>query len=105
MTNYARGSAFEREVKKDLQRHGWIVTKSAGSKGLWDLKAVAPGPKVCLVQCKRDGRMGIEERRALVLVALSYDCLAVLAYKDNGIQYSELVGDEYEDWTPYREAA
>lgn len=105
MSNKSRGSAFERLVKNDLQKHGWIVTKSGGSFGLWDLKAVAPGPVVALVQCKLDGRMSIDERRALVLVALSFDCIAVLAYKDRGIQYSEMVGDEYEDWSPYREAA
>lgn len=100
MTNYSRGADFERAVKKDMERNGWLVTRAAGSHGLWDLKAVAPAPVVALVQCKRDGKLSIDERRSLRDVAWAFDCIPVLAYKDDGIKYSHIDGDDYFDWHP-----
>jgi hypothetical protein len=100
MTQYSRGADFERKVKKDLIAHGAMVDRTAGSRGTHDLVAIWPGPEVVLIQCKRDGRMSIEDRRAFVLEGLTYDCTTVLAYSDKGIQYSELSGDQYIDWEP-----
>lgn len=102
MTQYSRGADFERKVKKDLQAHGWFVVRAAGSHGPVDLTAQAPGPIVAWVQCKRDGVMSLADRRALVILSLTFHATPVLAFKDDdgSIQYSELVGDEYEDWNP-----
>ena len=100
MTNYSRGATFERDVKKDMERHGWLVTRAAGSHGLWDLKAIAPGPIVALVQCKRDGRLAIDDRRSLRDIASAFDCIPILSYKDDGIKYAHIWGENYVDWHP-----
>lgn len=60
---YAKGRAIEYEVKRIFEENGWIVTRSAASKGPWDLVAVKITPKnkkvvymVCLMQVKSRGR-------------------------------------------------
>jgi Holliday junction resolvase len=102
MTQYSRGADFERKVKADLQANGWFVVRSAGSRSIVDLLAIMPGPLGLFVQCKRDGRLSIEERMALFDIALAFNSIAVLAFKDDdgSIQYSEIVGERYEDWDP-----
>jgi Holliday junction resolvase len=102
MTNYSNGANFERAVKKDLQAHGWFVVRAAGSHGPVDLTAQAPGPIVAWVQCKRDGKMSLVDRRALGVLSLTFHAIPVLAFKDDdgSIQYSEIVGDGYSDWNP-----
>jgi Holliday junction resolvase len=100
VTRYSSGADFERAVKKDLQAHGWLVTRAAGSHGAWDLKAVAPGPTVALVQCKRDGKMSKDDMSGLRLMALAFNCIPILAYRDDGVCYSELFADRIMDWHP-----
>ena len=100
MTRYANGANLERRVKADLQKHGWEACRVAGSRGLYDIKANAPGPQVIYVQCKRDGRMSLQDRRDLENLANAFDGLAILAYLDDGIQYSRIDGDGYKDWVP-----
>jgi Holliday junction resolvase len=102
MTQYSRGAGFERKVKADLQANGYFVVRAAGSHGPVDLTAQAPGPIVAWIQCKRDGRMSIVDRRALVDLASAFNAVPVLAFKDDDkrIKYSELQGDEYLDWDP-----
>ena len=39
MTNYSRGAAFERRIKKDLEKRGYYAIRSAGSHGLIDIAA------------------------------------------------------------------
>ncbi len=39
MIRYAKGRRFEYEVIHDLESLGYTVTRSAGSKGDWDLVA------------------------------------------------------------------
>ena len=63
MTNYARGATFERTVKADLEAKGYIVFRSAGSHGPYDL--VALGPSEMLIQCKLNGKMSPKERAEL----------------------------------------
>ena len=41
MTNYSRGAALERKIKKALEADGYLVMRSAGSKGPLDLIAVS----------------------------------------------------------------
>jgi Holliday junction resolvase len=104
MTQYSRGADFERKVGKDLQAHGWFSNRSAGSRGVIDLMAVAPGPEVLFIQCKRDGRLSIEDRRDLYNLALAFHATPILAYNDKGVRYSEIQGDAYVDWHPNDEA-
>jgi Holliday junction resolvase len=100
MTQYSRGADFERKVGKDLQRHGYFVIRSGGSRGPVDLAANAPGPVNLYIQCKRDGRLSIEDRRDLYNLALAFNATPILAYNDKGVRYSEIQGDAYVDWHP-----
>jgi Holliday junction resolvase len=99
-TNYKRGYAFELKVWKDLQRNGYFVIRSGGSRGMVDMAAHAPGPINYYVQCKRDGRLSIEDRRDLCNLAKAFNATPILAYSDKGVQYSEIEGDAYVDWHP-----
>ena len=62
MTNYRRGYAHECAVRNHYRRHGWDVSRSAASKTVVDLWCVpSKGPGIHLVQCKRDGKLPVEE--------------------------------------------
>jgi Holliday junction resolvase len=100
MTNYSRGADFERKVKADLQANGWFVIRAAGSHGPVDLTAQAPGPTIAWIQCKRDGKMSLVDRRALQDLAKAFDATPILAYKDDGIRYAHIWGDTYVEWDP-----
>lgn len=101
MTRYKRGADFERKVKVDLQAHGWFVVRSAGSHGPVDLVAQAPGPSVAWIQCKRDGRMSSEDQDALINLALAFNAIPVLAYKEKKeVCYAELFAEGIMDWSP-----
>lgn len=55
LTNYSRGAAFERKIKKQYEEAGWFVVRAAGSKGPVDLVAVLMQDDyidVLLIQCK-----------------------------------------------------
>ena len=100
MTRYSRGADFERKVKADLQANGWFVVRSAGSHGPVDLIAQAPGPSIAWIQCKRDGKMSGRDQTDIINLAKAFDAIPILAYKDNGVCYSELFADRKMDWTP-----
>lgn len=52
-TNYQRGANTERRVKRMLEDAGYMVFRTAGSHGTFDLAAVArDGSKVWLIQVK-----------------------------------------------------
>ena len=53
VTNYQRGRSAEYKAVKELQAAGYIVTRSAGSHGLWDIMAVNKNG-VRLIQIKSD---------------------------------------------------
>jgi Holliday junction resolvase len=101
VTRYTRGADFERKVKKHLELHAWSVTRSAGSHGLADLVAVAPGPTVAYIQCKRDAKLSNQERSDLVLHCMAFDCVPILAHKDGKeIKYLELFAGAPMEWHP-----
>ena len=52
--NYQRGRRFEWEVKKDLEKQGYAVMRTAGSHGAYDLIAIYDGTSlyVRFIQCK-----------------------------------------------------
>ena len=41
-TNYQRGVRYEYIAKKALEQDGWIVFRSAGSHGIFDLSCIHP---------------------------------------------------------------
>jgi len=53
---YIRGRRFEYQLKKDLEKQGWLVFRTAGSHGIYDLIALIDNYKgdvlVRLIQCK-----------------------------------------------------
>lgn len=55
MTNYERGRSFEYYLKKKLEEEGFLVIRSAGSKGIFDLVAIKE-EEVYLIQCKKNKR-------------------------------------------------
>ena len=81
-----RGSDFERTVKKDLESKGYTVVRSAGSRGPIDLVAmrytVAP-IRLLLIQCKIDGCLVGDERKALlsIEIKLGFPITAILAHR------------------------
>lgn len=88
LTNAQRGSAFERRVKRKLEKAGYFVVRAGGSQGAADLvairKAHPDGPcleaaQVALIQCKFNGRFDSGEWVDLWLLAEATSCRAVLA--------------------------
>lgn len=73
INRYGKGAAYERAVKKVLERGGQIVVRSAGSKGWIDLVAINPANQsILLLQCKASKvspkrRMDIIRKMELVL--------------------------------------
>ena len=74
MSNYDRGSNFERRVKGYLEVKGWYVMRSAGSHGLVDLIALRQG-EVWLIQNKIGGMDSKHNKEQLLELA-----------KDNGFR-------------------
>lgn len=63
--NYNRGRAFEYRVKKHLEKKGYFVVRSAGSKSPFDLVAISRRvryPDIMLIQCKYGTKIGKKER-------------------------------------------
>jgi len=55
MNNYIKGRYYEYKVKEILERSGYIVFRSAGSHGLFDLIALHPITKTILfIQVKKN---------------------------------------------------
>lgn len=86
-TRYSAGRELEYRVRDLLRDRGYLVIRSAGSKGIADLVALPridshpetglSGP--LLVQCKRGGVMPPREWNEMLTEALSASCTAVLA--------------------------
>lgn len=88
--SYVKGRRFEHYIKDKLEAKGWIVTRSAGSKGPFDLLAVKNG-KILLIQCK--WRRNIVPKN-LIDVALKAGGLPVLATHIKGRVVFLNVNDE-----------
>lgn len=50
--NYAKGVRFERKRKAAWEKKGYVVLRTAGSHGPWDLIAIREHAPVELIQCK-----------------------------------------------------
>lgn len=113
-TNYTRGAAFERKVAKDLEGHGYVTVRSAGSHSPADVIAMWYGTIVC-VQCKLDGYIPPDEWNELWEFAVSAGATPVMAEprkegRKTGIIYSRLTSRKdgggrqpLEPWVPQRE--
>jgi Holliday junction resolvase len=83
-----RGDRFERMVKADLERQGWLVVRApgsgSGSRGTaledtgTDMLAVRNGHPPMLVSCKLGGKVAKHERETLARVAERFGCIAVI---------------------------
>lgn len=66
--NYRRGATFERKIKKQWEDDGYLVIRSAGSKGPVDLVAIKSTAvyevHVVLIQCKLRKPTAAERRKA-----------------------------------------
>ncbi len=111
-TPYQRGTAFEHRVKAELEKAGYLVMRSPGSKSPSDLVAIPPvsGPgswvldgRPLLVQCKLRGVISRAERKALRELAAKYMATSILAYalQQRGmVHFKVLLDNEDRDWSP-----
>jgi Holliday junction resolvase len=63
--NYLRGRRLEWQVKKDLERDGWIAVRTAGSHGHWDIIAFRDHVDrllIRLIQCKATSSLSAAKR-------------------------------------------
>lgn len=67
MNHYAAGRRLEYIARDDLQRQGYTVIRSAGSKGAIDLCAIR-ADRIILIQVKKDAGDVSAGRRALAAV-------------------------------------
>ena len=65
-----RGSNFERRIKTCLEKRGWTVFRSAGSRSPADLIALRPGLTVLAVQCKASPKPALKKEEIAGLLAL-----------------------------------
>lgn len=84
MSNYRRGRALEYEVIDYLEARGWDCSRSAGSKGKVDVSAVKLYRRDLWIQCKTDGKIGVNEWNALFAHASTHSRIPVLANKVRG---------------------
>lgn len=68
MSKYSVGANFERTAKRILEKEGWFVCRSAGSKSCVDLIAFKLG-EVKLIQCKKNGVISPSERKQILELA------------------------------------
>jgi len=79
---YIKGYNFETAIKKKLEKAGFYVCRSGGSKGVFDLLAVK-NDLVLGIQCKYDGRIYEYEIKRTVKVAYECGITPVLAFSEN----------------------
>ena len=80
---YYKGRSFEYRVRGFYESHGWFVIRSAGSKGIADLIAIAPRLRqVHFIQCKVNGKLTRTEKELLLELAERYGGIPVLAKRE-----------------------
>ncbi len=73
-TNYERGRNFEYRVKKQYEKEGHFVLRSAGSKTPVDLLVVSPLGEPIFVQCKNSARISKKEKAKFAKHCDKYNC-------------------------------
>ncbi len=86
---YRKGAAYENEVKKELERHGYVVVRTAGSHSetdLWASKVWFCNGRsytiLLFVQCKIGNYIRPSEKLALKEKARKAGAFAILAGKN-----------------------
>jgi len=99
---YRKGARAEYIVRDRLREAGWLVVRSYGSRGPFDLLGVHAGDDPALVQVKSHGaHMGPVARQALLDLALTLDATPVLAhYADGTVTYHRITAEGLDEWTP-----
>lgn len=92
MSRYSRGADFERVVKRDLERRGYLAYRSAGSHGAADVIALCEGHMAILVQCKTNGRICPGDRTELLGEARIAGAVPMLASKSKSRIIYQIVG-------------
>ena len=87
---YEKGKNFENYVKRKLEAKGYLVARSAGSKGVFDLVAIPPTREgfvpSCIIlgiQCKAHGKISQVEKQKIIETAKKYNVVPILATKFN----------------------
>lgn len=88
-----RGDYFEYQTRNDLEKRGYLVARSPGSKGPFDLIALAKDRRPILISCKLGGYMSPAERRKLVEIAVKIGGHPILASRPTRghVRYSRIV--------------
>ena len=80
--SYRKGYSFERRVKRTLERKGYFVVRSAGSK-FPDLIALDKDGKAYVIECKINRRSFTRrELDDLKALAEKYKCIPLIFYRD-----------------------
>ena len=94
-TQYARGRAFEYRVKSLLEKHGYFVMRSAGSRSPVDLVAFRETQTI-FIQCKRHGAIDRNDVNILYDLSMKHGAMPVLSEipkgKTRGIDLWVLTG-------------
>lgn len=91
-----RGDYFERQCKRDLEAHGWLVIRAGGSLGPADLIAISQGKAPLLVSCKLGGRISPSERDLLSRIGHRFGASVCVASRphDGMVLYRGLRPDD-----------
>jgi hypothetical protein len=81
--HYIKGRRFENEARKLLEEAGWMVMRSAGSKGMFDLAAFG-GLGTRLIQVKGSQASAAEREQLAVVAASMPDSIRVELWERNG---------------------
>jgi len=86
--NYISGRNFEYRTKYFLEKRGWFVMRSHGSKGIFDLVAFPPFVKegwfnISLgIQCKKNGYIPPHEREKLNKSKNKWQMMILISWSD-----------------------
>ena len=92
--SYQSGAAFERRIKKDLEKRGYYAIRSAGSHGLIDIAAFKDDIAL-FIQAKTDGVISPADEAALVDLCREPNFIPILAERvGRKLKYCVLPGGE-----------
>lgn len=80
LTNYARGTNFERRIAADLESNGYWTIRAGGSHGCADVVAIKLG-QILFVQCKINGKISPADRVTLCEVCTTTGAIPIVAYR------------------------
>jgi len=82
--SYRKGYSFERRVKLMLEKKGYLVIRSAGSK-FPDLIALDGNGKAYLIECKVNRRSFTkQELSSLKTLSEKFKCIPLIFYREGG---------------------